>query len=126
MEKRPKKIAILGGGVGALTAAWYLTSKSDWQRDYEITVYQLGWRLGGKGATGRNAQRNQRIQEHGLHVWFGWYENAFRTLRDVYGAVDAPRGSRSPRLRRLLRRVPTCACWSRTKVTGYRGISISR
>ena len=27
-----------------------------WQDRYEITVYQMGWRLGGKGASGRNAK----------------------------------------------------------------------
>jgi uncharacterized protein with NAD-binding domain and iron-sulfur cluster len=63
-----KKIAILGGGVGALTAACYLTERSGWNDEYEV----LGWRLGGKGATGRDLDHHQRILEHGLHVWFGW------------------------------------------------------
>ena len=49
------KIAILGGGIGALTAAFYLTSEPYWKDRYDITVYQLGWRLGGKGASGRTA-----------------------------------------------------------------------
>jgi uncharacterized protein with NAD-binding domain and iron-sulfur cluster len=50
-----KRIAILGGGVGAMTAAFWLTEKSDpAATQYDITVYQLGWRLGGKGASGRN------------------------------------------------------------------------
>jgi uncharacterized protein with NAD-binding domain and iron-sulfur cluster len=87
-----KKIAILGGGIGALTAAWYLTDRPGWQNEYEVTVYQLGWRLGGKGATGRQAEKNHRILEHGLHVWFGWYENAFRTLRSVYKQLDRAPG----------------------------------
>jgi len=45
-------------------------------------VYQLGWRLGGKGASGRGV--HGRIEEHGLHVWMGWYDNAFRLLRECY------------------------------------------
>ena len=50
-----KKVAILGGGIGAMTAAWWLCQKSDpATTQYDITVYQLGWRLGGKGASGRN------------------------------------------------------------------------
>ena len=44
-----KKIAILGGGAAALSAAFGLTEKPGWKDQYEITVYQLGWRLGGKG-----------------------------------------------------------------------------
>ena len=46
-----------------------------------------GWRLGGKGASGRNAGMHQRIEEHGLHVWMGFYENAFRLMRACYGVL---------------------------------------
>lgn len=87
-EKR--KIAILGGGVSAMTAACYLTEKTNWQTEYDITVYQMGWRLGGKGASGRNAEYGQRIEEHGLHVWFGFYANSFTTLQKVYKDLDRP------------------------------------
>ena len=48
------------------------------------TVAQVGWRLGGKGASGRNPDRGQRIEEHGLHIWLGFYANAFRLLRACY------------------------------------------
>src|SRR5262249_43341721 len=53
---------------------------------YAVTVYQQGWRLGGKGASGRGPA--SRIEEHGLHLWMGWYENAFRLMRDCYAALD--------------------------------------
>ncbi len=76
-----KKIAILGGGMASLTAAYHLTRSEALRAKHEVTVYQIGWRLGGKGATGR---RDGRIEEHGLHIWFGWYDNAFRMLREVY------------------------------------------
>ena len=66
-----KKIAILGGGLGGMTAAYGLTRKPGWQQEYEITVYQMGWRLGGKGASGRNRAAGQRIEEHGLRT-SGW------------------------------------------------------
>lgn len=82
MDKR--KIAILGGGVGAMTAAFELTNQPDWNDRYDITLYQMGWRLGGKGASGRNAAIADRIQEHGLHLWMGFYENAFDTIRQAY------------------------------------------
>lgn len=85
-----QKIAILGGGVSAMTAAVYLTEKANWQQQFDITVYQQGWRLGGKGASGRNANMGQRIEEHGLHVWFGAYVNSFRTIERVYQALDRP------------------------------------
>ena len=82
-----QRIAILGGGVGALMAAFELTDVEGWTDDYDITVYQLGWRLGGKGASGRNAEHEQRIEEHGLHILLGFYENAFRVLKKAYGEL---------------------------------------
>src|SRR5436190_12543586 len=72
-----QKIAVLGGGLGSLTTVYGLTSDSAWREKYDITVYQMGWRLGGKGASGRNRDQNMRIEEHGLHIWMGFYQNAF-------------------------------------------------
>lgn len=89
----PKKIAVLGGGVGSMTAAYYLSDQPGWQNNYDITVYQQGWRLGGKGASGRNAQYGQRIEEHGLHIWFGFYTNAFKMIKEAYASLDRPAGA---------------------------------
>jgi len=85
MAKR--KIAILGGGWGSISTALYLTDPNNPKRDeYDITIYQMGWRLGGKGASGRGPYG--RIEEHGLHVWMGFYENSFRAIRQVYDEVQ--------------------------------------
>ena len=81
---QPKKVVILGGGVGALAAAYFLTEAPNWQSQFEISIHTLGWRLGGKGASGRNADFGQRIEEHGLHIWYGYYENAFQMIQNVY------------------------------------------
>jgi len=51
-----------------------------------ITVVQRGWRLGGKAASHRTA--DGRIEEHGLHVWLGYYDNAFRLMREIYEHLD--------------------------------------
>jgi len=82
-----KKIAVLGGGCGALSAVWALTELPGWEEKYEITVHQIGWRLGGKCASGRNLPAGGRIEEHGLHVWAGFYENGFRMMQRAYGAL---------------------------------------
>jgi uncharacterized protein with NAD-binding domain and iron-sulfur cluster len=75
--------------MAGLAAAWRL-SEPGWQEELDsITVYQRGWRLGGKGASSRGP--NGRIEEHGLHLWLGYYENAFRLLREVYAELDRPR-----------------------------------
>jgi len=84
------KVAILGGGCGGLTAAWGLTATPALRERFDVTVYELGWQLGGKGASGRAPHRagagalGQRIEEHGLHIWFGFYQHAFRLLRGAY------------------------------------------
>src|SRR3954462_13376309 len=86
-SKRPR-IAILGGGMAAMAAAWRL-SEPEWRDEFtSITVYQRGWRLGGKGASSRGV--HGRIEEHGLHLWLGSYDNAFRLLRECYAEVDRP------------------------------------
>jgi uncharacterized protein with NAD-binding domain and iron-sulfur cluster len=72
--------------MAGLAAAWRL-SEPGWHDRFEsITVHQRGWRLGGKGASSRG--RHGRIEEHGLHLWLGFYENAFRLLRECYGELD--------------------------------------
>ncbi|MFM5885592.1 MAG: NAD(P)-binding protein [Novosphingobium sp.] len=88
-----QKIAVIGGGVGAMATVFELTEQPGWQDKYDITVYQLGWRLGGKGASGRNQQRGDRIEEHGLHFWFGYYENAFNMIQRVYAALGRKPGT---------------------------------
>jgi uncharacterized protein with NAD-binding domain and iron-sulfur cluster len=78
------KVAILGGGLGSMAAAYELTCTQSLRDRFEVTVYQQGWRLGGKAASGRNQAVSQRIEEHGLHAFLGFYENAFRLMRDLY------------------------------------------
>jgi uncharacterized protein with NAD-binding domain and iron-sulfur cluster len=85
-----QRVAILGGGVGAITAAWALTNLPNAKDRFDITIYSLGWRLGGKGASGRNAEYGQRIEEHGLHIWMGFYDNAFRAMQQCYGELNRP------------------------------------
>ncbi len=90
MANGPKpKIIVLGGGLGAMSAAyWFTEANPKWRDRYEsMTVYQMGWRLGGKGSSGRNKELGQRIEEHGLHVWFGFYENAFRTMERLFASI---------------------------------------
>ena len=91
-----RKVAILGGGCGGLAAAWALTASPALRRRFDVTVYEESWRLGGKGASGRagadGEPGSRRIQEHGLHVWFGFYERSFRMLRAAYEEAGLARG----------------------------------
>jgi uncharacterized protein with NAD-binding domain and iron-sulfur cluster len=83
--ERPIEVAIIGGGCAAVTAAFELT-RPEHRGRYHVTIYQLGFRLGGKGASGRGPA--QRIEEHGLHLWMGFYENAFRVMRECYAELN--------------------------------------
>lgn len=82
----PVRVAVIGGGCAAMTTAFELT-RPEHNGRYQVTVYQMGWRLGGKGASGRGVAN--RIEEHGLHLWMGFYENAFRLMRDCYAERHA-------------------------------------
>src|SRR5690349_5197220 len=88
--RKPIKVAIIGGGCASIAAAFELTRPSH-KGAYRVTIYQLGWRLGGKGASGRGPAG--RIEEHGLHVWLGFYENAFRLLRECYAELNRDPGT---------------------------------
>ena len=99
MPKR--KIAILGGGMAGLSAAFQLTRTQALRDAHEVTVYQIGWRLGGKAASGRDVAgwptggpnpAQGRNLEHGLHVWFGCYENTFQMIQEIYAARQPPGG----------------------------------
>jgi uncharacterized protein with NAD-binding domain and iron-sulfur cluster len=86
------KVAILGGGMAGLSAAYQLTKTQALRHQNDVTVYTLGWRLGGKAASGRDSLG--RNLEHGLHVWFGCYENTFQMLQELYAARTPPPGSK--------------------------------
>jgi uncharacterized protein with NAD-binding domain and iron-sulfur cluster len=83
--RKPIEVAIIGGGCASIAAAFELTRPRH-KGAYHVTIYQLGWRLGGKGASGRGPAG--RIEEHGLHVWLGCYDNAFQLLRQCYDELN--------------------------------------
>jgi uncharacterized protein with NAD-binding domain and iron-sulfur cluster len=86
-----QRLVILGGGMAALSAAYELTSQPDWRSRFSsITLYQMGWRLGGKCASSRGS--NDRIQEHGIHAFLGSYHNTLPMLRACYRELAETEG----------------------------------
>jgi uncharacterized protein with NAD-binding domain and iron-sulfur cluster len=91
MVQRKTRVAILGGGAGGVSAAFWLSASQSLRDRFEVSLYTQGWRLGGKCASGRNSEHAQRIEEHGLHLFLGYYETVFATLRAAY-ALTAQEG----------------------------------
>lgn len=84
------RIAIVGGGCAGMAAAWQLCQNNLQPEPsllYDITVYEKSSMLGGKGSSYRDTQG--RIRDHGLHIWLGFYENAFALMREAYREAGA-------------------------------------
>jgi uncharacterized protein with NAD-binding domain and iron-sulfur cluster len=82
------KVAILGGGMAGVAAAWTLVHNPPPDVTFDVTLYEASWRLGGKCASGRKtSDGSYRIEEHGIHVLLGFYSQVLRILRDCYAEV---------------------------------------
>jgi uncharacterized protein with NAD-binding domain and iron-sulfur cluster len=110
-ETGKKKIAILGGGVSALTSAFYLASRPGAAEMYDITVYSIGWRLGGKCATGRNPDFGMRIEEHGIHGFLGCYYNTLSMMTECYDMLGRPPGQPLANFQEAFYPVDSILCW---------------
>jgi uncharacterized protein with NAD-binding domain and iron-sulfur cluster len=78
-ESKKKRAVVLGAGPAGLSAAMALIESGD----YEVHVYQMGWRAGGKCATGRDAV-HFRTRQNGSHYLFGCYHNSFALIRRAH------------------------------------------
>jgi uncharacterized protein with NAD-binding domain and iron-sulfur cluster len=83
---RPSKrhVAILGSGPAGLAAAFALSRTKALRALYDVTIYQAGWRAGGKSATGRAMNKGWRIEQNGSHYLFGCYGNSFAMVHEAY------------------------------------------
>jgi uncharacterized protein with NAD-binding domain and iron-sulfur cluster len=77
-----KKAVVLGAGPAGLAAAMGLIETGQ----YEVDVYSMGWRAGGKCATGREPDSG-RTWQNGSHYLFGCYHNAFALVRRAHAVL---------------------------------------
>ena len=60
-DVKPIRVAVIGGGCASMAAVFELSRPEHGGR-FEVTVYQQGWRLGGKGASGRGPAGASRMR----------------------------------------------------------------
>jgi uncharacterized protein with NAD-binding domain and iron-sulfur cluster len=90
---RKRRVVVLGGGIAGLTAAHELSRTAEARADWETTIYEMGHKIGGRLFSAHDPRSWGRNEEHGLHVWFGFYDNAFRLAEEVWRDVRKPVGA---------------------------------
>jgi|GEM_PF-174563 len=94
--RQRKSVAVLGGGIGGLSAAHELA-----KRGYDVTVYETSSEVGGKArsqlvrGTGTNG-RKDLPGEHGFRFFPSFYRHVISTMEDI----ALPRGTVADRIRR--------------------------
>jgi uncharacterized protein with NAD-binding domain and iron-sulfur cluster len=86
-----RKVAVIGAGPSGLAAAYGL-SLPEARDQFDVHVYQMGWRAGGKASTGRNADKHNRVEQNGSHYLFGCYHNCFELARQAYDELGPEAG----------------------------------
>lgn len=79
-----RRVVVIGAGVAGLTCAHELSRTTAARRAFSVRVFEMGHKVGGRLASAHNPKRWGRNEEHGLHVWFGWYDNTFRLVDEVW------------------------------------------
>ncbi|MEF8856480.1 MAG: FAD-dependent oxidoreductase [Haloplanus sp.] len=80
MSTRTPRVAVLGGGVGGLSAAHELA-----ERDFEVTVYEARSRPGGKARSFSISTPDGGTvpAEHGFRFFPGFYRNLRETMERI-------------------------------------------
>ncbi|HEX4340145.1 MAG TPA: FAD-dependent oxidoreductase [Polyangiaceae bacterium] len=81
------RVVVLGAGPAGLAAAFGLSDTEEQRARYDVTVYQMGWRAGGKCSTGRAAP-TLRVEQNGTHYLFGCYDACFDTVRRSFDELS--------------------------------------
>jgi uncharacterized protein with NAD-binding domain and iron-sulfur cluster len=79
-----RRVLVIGAGISGLTVAHELTRTPAARARWEVELVEMGHRVGGRLASAHRPEAWHRNEEHGLHVWFGWYDNTFRLAEEVW------------------------------------------
>jgi uncharacterized protein with NAD-binding domain and iron-sulfur cluster len=89
-RSRKRRVCVLGAGPSGLSAAWALSDVAGRDR-FDVHVYQMGWRAGGRAASAQNPSAGFRIEQNGSHYLFGSYHSTFELVRAVYDELEPDR-----------------------------------
>ena len=87
MSSKPIKVAIVGGGCAGIAAAFEL-DRPGLAGKYEVPF--TNWD-GGRRQRCLGPRPGRCVEEHGLHLWMGFYENAFQLMRECYAELGRDR-----------------------------------
>jgi uncharacterized protein with NAD-binding domain and iron-sulfur cluster len=87
MSERKTRVVVLGAGPAGLAAAFGLSDTEEQRSKYDVTVYQMGWRAGGKCSTGR-AGAEMRVEQNGTHYLFGCYDACFDMAKRAFDELS--------------------------------------
>ncbi len=85
-----RRLVVVGAGVAGLSTAHELTRTPEGRAAWDVTVFEMGHRPGGRLASTHRPEAWGRNEEHGLHVWFGFYENTFRFAEEIWAEWKRP------------------------------------
>src|ERR1700742_2490646 len=86
-SERKTRVVVLGAGPAGLAAAFGLSDTEEQRARYDVTVYQMGWRAGGKCSTGR-AGAEMRVEQNGTHYLFGCYDACFDMTKRAFDELQ--------------------------------------
>lgn len=98
MNDQSPNVIIIGGGLAGMTIA-----KEVVKQGLPVTILEAATRLGGKAGSDRN--KNGAWEDHGYHVFPGWYLNTRALLKELNATknlidVDRTHFLRNPRATR--------------------------
>src|SRR5690349_12010188 len=91
------RVAIIGGGLAGMAAAYRLLHE-DVSNRFEITIYEMSDRLGGKAGATRWMQElpelpdrvrrlfgnpSNHYEDHGYHILPQWYVNTWKIIKRI-------------------------------------------
>src|SRR5690349_4801139 len=78
MASSSLRVTVIGGGLAGMIVARELS-----RRNMRVAILERSHRLGGKAGADPNKGEPNRLDDHGYHIFPGWYVNTRAVLADL-------------------------------------------